>query len=253
MDVYTDTVEQYRDFAATPPPATRPASRSGRSGSPTTPRCSAGSSELPGPKRQPNLVFAAARWHGVAAPGPYDALRRALLDDDGDDPARRSWSGRPRPTRSAGWRPWCRRSSQAAGPGPLALLEVGASRRAVPLPGPLHLRLDDGGRRTPDRRRAGARGAGRGAGAAAGRAAGGRLARRHRPEPARRHRRRPDGLADDPGLARARRPPGPAGAGDRGGPRRPAVAGRAATCSTSCRPWSSGRRSTRRWSSSTAR
>jgi hypothetical protein len=40
--------------------------------------------ELPALKRQPNLVFAAARWHGVPAPGPYDALRAALLGDDGD-------------------------------------------------------------------------------------------------------------------------------------------------------------------------
>ena len=33
---------------------------------------------LPEPKRQPNLVFAAARRHGVDAPAPYEALR-----DDG--------------------------------------------------------------------------------------------------------------------------------------------------------------------------
>jgi hypothetical protein len=38
---------------------------------------------LPLPKRQPNIVFAAARWHGVAAPGPYAGLRQALLGDDG--------------------------------------------------------------------------------------------------------------------------------------------------------------------------
>ncbi len=38
---------------------------------------------LPVPKRQPNLVFAAARWHGLTKPGPYEALREALLDDDG--------------------------------------------------------------------------------------------------------------------------------------------------------------------------
>lgn len=38
---------------------------------------------LPLPKRQPNIVFAAARWHGVPAPGPYDAFREALLGDDG--------------------------------------------------------------------------------------------------------------------------------------------------------------------------
>lgn len=38
---------------------------------------------LPRGKQQPNLVFAAARWHGVAAPGPYAGLRDALLGDDG--------------------------------------------------------------------------------------------------------------------------------------------------------------------------
>ena len=39
--------------------------------------------QLPGLKKQPNLVFAAARWHGVPAPGPYAGLRDALLGDDG--------------------------------------------------------------------------------------------------------------------------------------------------------------------------
>ncbi len=38
---------------------------------------------LPQPKQQPNLVFAAARRHGVEAPGPYAGLRTALLEDDG--------------------------------------------------------------------------------------------------------------------------------------------------------------------------
>jgi hypothetical protein len=38
---------------------------------------------LPPLKQQPNIVFAAARWHGVPAPGPYDGLREALLGDDG--------------------------------------------------------------------------------------------------------------------------------------------------------------------------
>lgn len=31
-------------------------------------------------KQQPNLVFAAARWHGARAPGPYDGFRRTLLE-----------------------------------------------------------------------------------------------------------------------------------------------------------------------------
>jgi len=38
---------------------------------------------LPRHKQQPNLVFAAARWHGVPAPGPYEGLRLALTRDDG--------------------------------------------------------------------------------------------------------------------------------------------------------------------------
>lgn len=38
---------------------------------------------LPEIKRQPNLVFAVARRHGVPAPGPYARLRRALLADGG--------------------------------------------------------------------------------------------------------------------------------------------------------------------------
>ena len=35
-----------------------------------------GSTPCPGLKRQPNLVFAAARWHGVPAPGPYAGAAR---------------------------------------------------------------------------------------------------------------------------------------------------------------------------------
>ena len=34
---------------------------------------------LPPIKQQPNLVFAAARWHGAAAPGPYEGFRRTML------------------------------------------------------------------------------------------------------------------------------------------------------------------------------
>ncbi|WP_104107363.1 DUF2332 domain-containing protein [Nocardioides sp. 616] len=36
-------------------------------------------SDLPEGKQQPNLVFAAARWHGAEAPAPYAELRRVLL------------------------------------------------------------------------------------------------------------------------------------------------------------------------------
>jgi len=39
--------------------------------------------DLPEDKQQPNLVFAAARWHGVPAPGAYQVLRDALIHDNG--------------------------------------------------------------------------------------------------------------------------------------------------------------------------
>ncbi len=89
-------------------------------------------------ERQPNLVLAAARWHGVPAPGPYAALRAALLDDDAAGRRRGTPAGPVRATVAA------RRTQTnevgrlatlapvlawlAARHGePLALLEVGAS------------------------------------------------------------------------------------------------------------------------------
>lgn len=83
---------------------------------------------LPGLKRQPNLVFAAARWHGVTAPGPYEALRTALLDDD--DTLRSTILSRSTQTnearRSAVLLPAFAQLADAAG-APVALVEVGAS------------------------------------------------------------------------------------------------------------------------------
>ncbi len=38
--------------------------------------------DLPEPKQQPNLVFAAARWHGAETPSGYAALKRTLLDHE---------------------------------------------------------------------------------------------------------------------------------------------------------------------------
>ncbi len=55
---------------------------------------------LPASKRQPSLVFAAARWHGVPAPGPYAGLRAALLEDDGT--IRRTILGRSTQTNEVG-------------------------------------------------------------------------------------------------------------------------------------------------------
>ena len=78
---------------------------------------------LPEQKRQPNLVFAAARWHG-AAPGPYDGLRRVLT---GAWPAvRETVLSRATQTNEVG-RCATLLPVLASLPGPLALLEVGAS------------------------------------------------------------------------------------------------------------------------------
>jgi hypothetical protein len=79
---------------------------------------------LPELKQQPNLVFAAARHHGVPAPGPYDALRAALLGDPG--PLRATILARATQTNEVG-RLATLVPAFARFDGPLALLEVGAS------------------------------------------------------------------------------------------------------------------------------
>lgn len=83
---------------------------------------------LPGIKQQPNLVFAAARWHGVPAPGPYAALREALLGDDGS--IRRTVLSRATQTNEVGRLSTLLPALVAGLPdpdAPLALVEVGAS------------------------------------------------------------------------------------------------------------------------------
>ncbi|NPC97195.1 DUF2332 domain-containing protein [Nocardioides sp. zg-DK7169] len=81
---------------------------------------------LPPIKQQPNLVFAAARWHGVPAPGPYDALRSALLDDDGT--IRETILSRSTQTNEAGRMATLLPAITSLGlEGPISLLEVGAS------------------------------------------------------------------------------------------------------------------------------
>jgi hypothetical protein len=82
--------------------------------------------QLPGLKKQPNLVFAAARWHGVPAPGPYAGLRSALLADDG--PIRATILARSTQTNEVGRLATLLPAFALAVPaGPVALIEVGAS------------------------------------------------------------------------------------------------------------------------------
>ncbi len=81
---------------------------------------------LPLAKRQPNLVFAAARVHGVPAPGEYGALRATLLDDDGT--VEHTIRTRATQTNEAGRLAALLPALHSAAPAsPWALLEVGAS------------------------------------------------------------------------------------------------------------------------------
>lgn len=81
MEVYGDTAAIYLHFAEQA--ADSPCFAGWARAVAADPEVLAWLEALPGLKRQPNLVFAAARWHGVPAPAPYDELRRALLADAG--------------------------------------------------------------------------------------------------------------------------------------------------------------------------
>ncbi|UJP40587.1 DUF2332 domain-containing protein [Cellulomonas palmilytica] len=94
---------------------------------------------LPAPKRQPNLVLAAARLHGAA--GGYDALRSTLLTRW--DQVATTIRTRATQTNEAG-RCATLLPFLATLPQPLALLEVGASAGLCLLPDRYSYRYDDG-------------------------------------------------------------------------------------------------------------
>lgn len=124
MEPYAEVVEQYAAFADEA--ADSPCFEEWGRGVVADPEVLGWVETLPGIKRQPNLVFAAARWHGVPAPGPYAALREALLDDDGT--IRTTILARATQTNEVG--PLATLTpafAELAGAGPLALIEVGAS------------------------------------------------------------------------------------------------------------------------------
>lgn len=78
MEPFGDTAEQYAEFAM-----------QARQESPCFEQWALGVAAdeevlallgaLPPVKQQPNLMFAAARWHGIPAPSPYEVLRQGLL------------------------------------------------------------------------------------------------------------------------------------------------------------------------------
>src|SRR5688500_6394853 len=123
MQTRGPVAEMYDDFAATSDSACFTEWALGVAGDPEVHEWL---ETLPDGKRQPNLVFAAARWHGVPAPGPYDGLRDALLSDDGT--IRATILARATQTNEAGRLATLVPAFAALAQGePLALVEAGAS------------------------------------------------------------------------------------------------------------------------------
>jgi hypothetical protein len=125
MEPYAPVAEQYADFARWSRDES-PCLSGWASGVADDPDVAAWLADLPKVKQQPNLVFAAARWHGVPAPGPYSALRDALLGDDGA--IRRTILSRSTQTNEVGRLATLTPAfAKITGVEPLALIEVGAS------------------------------------------------------------------------------------------------------------------------------
>src|ERR1700710_1755188 len=125
MEPYDEVARQYATFAEEAR-AESPCFVEWGFGVAADPEMLAWIEELPGLKRQPNLVFAAARLHGVPAPGPYAGLRSALLGDDGS--IRATIMARSTQTNEVGRLATLLPAFALAVPsGPVALVEAGAS------------------------------------------------------------------------------------------------------------------------------
>lgn len=130
MELYTEVVEQYADFADYARNDS-PCFEEWARGVAGDPEAVAGIGTLPAIKQQPNLVFAAARWHGVPTPAPYPPLRDALLGDQGlgaDGAIRATILARATQTNEVGRLAMLLPAfALLAGDRPVALVEVGAS------------------------------------------------------------------------------------------------------------------------------
>jgi hypothetical protein len=125
MEPYAPVAEQYADFARWSRDES-PCFADWARGVADDPEVLAILSELPRVKQQPNLLFAAARWHGVPAPGPYSGLREALLEDTGT--IRATILARSTQTNEVGRLATLTPAfATLADDEPLALVEVGAS------------------------------------------------------------------------------------------------------------------------------
>ncbi len=123
MLLYDDVIEEYRDFASYAA-GDSPCFEAWALGVVEDPEVLDWLGILPPLKRQPNLVFAAARWHGAPAPGAYDDLRRVLLERESE--VRATVMARATQTNEVG-RLATVLPVLGLVNGPLALIEVGAS------------------------------------------------------------------------------------------------------------------------------
>ncbi|SED30879.1 hypothetical protein SAMN04489844_4149 [Nocardioides exalbidus] len=127
MLLHGDLIEEYRDFA-TYAAGDSPCFEEWALGVVGDEEVLAWLAGLPPIKRQPNLVFAAARWHGAPAPGSYAGLREVLLEQE---PAvRATILARATQTNEVGRLATLAPVLGLVGEqaqGPLALVEVGAS------------------------------------------------------------------------------------------------------------------------------
>ena len=121
MELFVDVADQYRDFARYADSS--PCLQEWAEEMAEDEEVLAWIAELPGIKQQPNLVFAAARWHGVPAPGDYVALREAILSGE----LRETILSRRTQTNEAGRMATLAPFLGRVADEPIALLEVGAS------------------------------------------------------------------------------------------------------------------------------
>ena len=135
-----DTAETYEDFGRRQAAGSSPVFGDWATSVAVDPEVLALVETLPETKRQPNLVLAAARWHG-AEPGPYDELRRVLVERWDD--VRATVLARATQTNEVG-RCAVLVPVLAALPGSLALLEVGASAGLCLYPDRYSYRYSDG-------------------------------------------------------------------------------------------------------------
>jgi hypothetical protein len=134
-----DTAETYRDFGDRQAAGSSATFAEWALGVCDDPDVLALVDDLPPGKRQPNLVFAAARWHGAS--GSYRDLRRVLVEQW--SAVRATVLARATQTNEVG-RCATLLPALALVPGRLALIEVGASAGLCLLPDRYSYRFSDG-------------------------------------------------------------------------------------------------------------